>query len=120
MIIAILQDEILRCIFLFFFLFSLYVFIFSLSFLLVKNVTKASHNEYYRYICLILKKKKNRKHLFENIITIGLKHFGLSTQLDIIGRFLSWLGSLIFTFGNVSRDTSLIIGQSGLTFFHYI
>ena len=31
---------------------------------------------------------------------------------DIIGRFLSWLGSRIFTFGNVSRDTSLIIGQS--------
>ena len=40
--------------------------------------------------------------------------------VDIIGRFLSWLGSLIFTFGNVSRDISFIIGQSGLIFFHYI
>ena len=39
---------------------------------------------------------------------------------DIIGRFLSWLGSRILTFGNVLRDTSLIIGQSGLIFFHYI
>ena len=36
---------------------------------------------------------------------------------NLIGRFLTWLGSRIFTFGNVSRDTSLIIGQSGLTFF---
>ena len=33
---------------------------------------------------------------------------------DIIERFLSWLGSRIFTFGNVSRDTSLIIRQSEL------
>ena len=39
---------------------------------------------------------------------------------NIIGRFSSWLESIIFTFGNVSRDTSLIIGQSGLIFFHYI
>ena len=36
----------------------------------------------------------------------------------LVGR--SWLGSRIFTFGNVSRDASLIIGQSGLIFFHYI
>ena len=35
---------------------------------------------------------------------------------DIIGRFLSWLGSRIFTFGNVSRDTSLIIGQRSIHF----
>ena len=39
---------------------------------------------------------------------------------DIIGRFLSWLESRIFTFGNVSRDTSLIIWQSGLIFSHCI
>ena len=32
----------------------------------------------------------------------------------LIGRFLSWFGSRIFTFGNVSRDTSFIIKQSGL------
>ena len=38
----------------------------------------------------------------------------------IIERFLSGLGSRIFTFGNVSRDTSLVIRQSGLIFFHYI
>ena len=35
----------------------------------------------------------------------------------LIKRFLSWLGLHIFTFGNVSRDTSLVIGQSGLIFF---
>ena len=30
---------------------------------------------------------------------------------DIIGRFLSWLWSRTFTFGYVSRDTSLVIGK---------
>ena len=38
--------------------------------------------------------------------------FEKQSTFNIIGRFLSWLGSRIFTFGNVSRDTSLIIGQT--------
>ena len=70
--IAILQAEILRCIFLLFFLSS-----FGEK---MQRRTKAAHNEHYINIFyLILKKKKRKikkkkkkhKHLFENVITIG-------------------------------------------------
>ena len=62
--------------------------------------------------------KNNNK--LKNIIDNKNTFWFIDPVTDIIGRFLSWLGSRIFTFGNVSRDTSLIIGQSGLIFFHYI
>ena len=77
MIIAILQAEIMRCIFLFFF--SLHVFILSIiSF--GENTRKdkgCSWWALYKYICLILKKKKKEfkrkrkkhKQLFGNVIT---------------------------------------------------
>ena len=59
-------------------------------------------------------------HNNDTNIIINLNTFCfINAVTDIIGRFLSWLRSRIFTFGNVSRDTSLIIRQSGLIFFHY-
>ena len=80
MIIAILQAEILRCIFLLFFS-SRFYFLSIISFgEKMQRKTKAAHNEHYiDIICVILKikkqrikkKKKKRKHLFENVITIG-------------------------------------------------
>ena len=49
---------------------------------------------------------------------IGLNTFWfIDPVTDIIGRFLSWLGSRIHTFDNVSRDTSLIIGYEMSFFF---
>ena len=76
----------------------------SLTKIMVYNMDGISHD-----VCA-----KTEHILLPNCQKIQINH------TLIIGRFLSWLGSRIFTFGNVSRDTSLIIGQSELIFFHYI
>ena len=76
MIIAILQAEILRCIFLLFFLFALFFYLTIISFgKKMQRRAKAAHNGHYLNIKeekkrRIKKKKKKHKHLFENVITI--------------------------------------------------
>ena len=54
----------------------------------------------------LLGSKKNLQNLSIHLNTFWF----IDPVTDIVGRFLSWLGSRIFTFGNVSRDTFLIIG----------
>ena len=73
MIIAILQAEILRCIFLLFFLFALFFYLTIISFgKKMQRRAKAAHNGH--YINIKEEKKgelKERKRIFENVITIG-------------------------------------------------
>ena len=72
MIIAILQAEILRCIFL---PFCLYVFFLSIISFgeKMQRRTKAAHNEHYRDKFLIIKKKKKKEELKERKKNISLE-----------------------------------------------